>query len=136
MSVALRHTPEHRCVTPVSSAGKSREPSQPVHPSVIRLNLPDARRARVLDGVSVARYAARLILAICPGHLSCDARAGIIASRSTMSHSTVLRLLTERIDRVDADYILQLAYLYRSQGGNPTEVQGGEVIAQLFGGQS
>ena len=135
-SAVLSHAHEHRGAPSVISDSKSREPVRTLHPSAIRLKLPDTRRANILRGVSASRYAARLIRAICPGHLSNDARANIIASRTSMSHSTALRLLTERIDSVNVDYILQLAYLLRSQGGNPIAVEGGEVIAQIFGGQS
>lgn len=130
----LSHAFQHRDAPAVISDGKARAPIAQYHPSIIRLQLPDARRARVLDGVSVARYAARLILAITPGHISTDARAGIIASRTSMSHSTALRLLTERTERVDASYIIQLAFLLRAQGGDPVAVEGGKVIKQIFGG--
>lgn len=129
MSVVLRHTPQDRDEIPFSSERKCAQIHRP--------KIPNAKRARILEGISACRYAARLIVAICyKANIqdSNDDRADLIVRSTSMSRSTVLRLLGEVTNRVGADYILQLAYIYAGMGFDPTAIEGGEILRKLFGG--
>ena len=134
MVAVLSHSQEHRGDRAPETRRKSDELRLSHKPSVAMLALPDVRREKAMQGVSGVRYVCRCIVALLP-NCSQDGRSTVIAARSSFSKSSVDDMFSGLTKSVKDLKVLEIALLLKSQGMDPTQIQGGEILRQLFGGQ-
>ena len=134
MSV-LAHTIEHREEAHPVSRTKAGEGRLSSLPSVAIPSLPDMRKEKAMQGVDGVRYVCRCICALLPTQ-SQSGRATTIAARTSFSKTAVEDMFAGHTKSVKDLKVLEIALLLRSQGLDPTAIEGGHILRTAFGGQS
>lgn len=132
---SARHEVEHRAAPSPVSRAKLDEYRLSPKPSVAAQALPDVRNEKDLQGVSGVRYVCRCICALLP-NLTTSGRATVISSRTSFSATAVEDMFAGHAKSVKDLKVLEIAILLRSQGMDPTAIEGGDILRKLFGGQS